>query len=222
MPDSLKENASVVTKDYHLHMEIKDLDRVTYTVTHIITVLKPKGDSKATLKVFYDDSRKVRYVHGRIYDAKGKKLRKLKYDEIHDVSAISDGTLFSDSRAKVAIPAAKSYPYTVKYKYSVKMKDVFDIPDWIPVTNFGESIDNATLEVTNDSDTKLKFKPVNLSAAHEFEVSEEGENKLKATLKGVKAIEDEPYSPSVFERVPYIRLSLADFEYDGYRGSLKS
>lgn len=222
LADSLKENASVVKQNYHLQMEIKDLDKVIYTVKQTITVLRGEGDSKASLHVFYDDSRKVKDVDGRLYDAEGNEMRKFRSDDIRDVSVMSEGTFFSDSRAKVAVPNAKSYPYTVKYEYEVKMKDVFDIPDWMPVGHFGESVEKATLEVINESDTRLKFKPVNISDESGIEFHKEEDNKLKATLKGIKAVEDKSYSSSLFESVPYIRLALEDFEYDGYRGSLKS
>lgn len=220
--DSLKEDASSVLRDYKLTIEIKDIDKVIYTIEKTITVLKQDGINHAFLQAFYDDSRKITNIDGEVLNASGKEVEKLRNRHIKDLSVVPRGTMIADSRVKMVTPGWNNFPYTVKYTYTVKMKNLFDVPDWIPMERYNQSLEKASLRVLNESGSSLRYKPVNMPDGAVKMSKNDEKTELRANLRHVKAMEYEAFAPPPFEQIPHLLLVLEDFEYDGYRGSMAS
>src|SRR3546814_636033 len=106
--------------------------KVRYQVNRAITVFNPAGEERARLVIHYDKATSVKRISGEVYDEAGFQLRKFTKRDCRDESAVSNFSLYEDSRVKHFLPAMAGYPYTVVYSYEVERKQNLIIPAWRP------------------------------------------------------------------------------------------
>src|SRR3546814_18665726 len=90
--------------------------KVRYQVNRAITVFNPAGEERARLVIHYDKATSVKRISGEVYDEAGFQLRKFTKRDCRDESAVSNFSLYEDSRVKHFLPAMAGYPYTVVYR----------------------------------------------------------------------------------------------------------
>ena len=116
IPKSLTENADAVVRSDKRILTIERADRVRIKGMQAVTVLNKSGDSHGYITVPYDEKlEKAKITEGRVYDAKGKLIAKLKKSDIEDVNE-SDGGI-SSNRYLAASLRQSQHPYTVVYSY---------------------------------------------------------------------------------------------------------
>jgi len=76
--------------------------------------LDEQGLQYASMTLFYSKLEKVNNFEGVLYDSNGEKVKKVKKDDIHDGSAVGNGTLFGDNRYKYAEFKYAIFPFTVR------------------------------------------------------------------------------------------------------------
>ena len=77
IPDSLKENAHCVIRNYTKELELKSPDRGTERIRKVLTVLDKEGAGKAWLYIPYNRNADADVDQVIMYDRNGKKIRKL-------------------------------------------------------------------------------------------------------------------------------------------------
>ncbi len=100
IPSELKENANVVFRNNAIEITVEAVDRMVVKTRNVITVLNKLGNVDAQIYQYYDDDTKITKLSAKIYDAFGKEIKKYNKGKFLDVSAVSGGTLYSDSRVK--------------------------------------------------------------------------------------------------------------------------
>src|SRR3546814_9910609 len=103
------------------------------SVRKAVTVLNSRGEDEGIAYVYYNKSRKINSLEGSLYDASGKLLRTIREKDFKDQSAISDFSLFEDTRIKFYHPPQLEYPYTIVYEYEIKNTNTNYFSDWFPV-----------------------------------------------------------------------------------------
>jgi hypothetical protein len=95
-----------------------------------IQVNNPQGDKYGIVRIHYSQENPVSDLQAWIEDVNGKKIRKLKNDEIYDGNSIDKGMLYADTYIKTFELKYNVYPYIIKYKYNCKEKEFPLICDW--------------------------------------------------------------------------------------------
>ena len=215
------ENANAVVRDYQTEATIISKEEAKVKVKKIVTILNENGKGHATFAVRYDKLIKIDHIKANVYDASGKVVKKLKKSDIQDISAISDFSIFEDSRAKVADLSHTSYPYTVEYEYEKSVKNILFLPDWYPQDASLTSIESASFKVITPQDYKLRYKEINLTNPAAVKTTDQGKQYTwKVTdLPGIKR---EPQSVAFQELVPIVLVGPAAFIIQGYPGDMST
>src|SRR5436189_3023651 len=128
VPELIKNKASVITHLENINLEVEDLDKVTYSVHKIFTVMNE--DEKEAL-FFYQYTSKYRSLDDaeiKVYDANGKQTAKYKK---RDMTTVATGEgLIEDGYYTYYSISTSTYPVTVELKYEIKIKGTLTIPDY--------------------------------------------------------------------------------------------
>ena len=220
IPPELLENAFsvVVSNDIEYVCESNRSGVKKESIT--ITILSDKGRREADFMVQCDKFNSLRKFSGEVFDRTGKSIRKIKRTDLL-MTEYSSG-LFTDDYRYFYECSAPSYPFTVKYEWEIKCKDgILSFPVFVPQDNFNQSVVKATYTLHTPADLVPRYKAVLTDITPEKTQTANG-NCLKVAFKHLKAIESEPYSPSIVQLIPYFYFNPTDFHYDGTQGSMES
>lgn len=223
IPDSLRSHANAVVRNEIMNIDIARPDAVWITYKKAITILNPNGMSFGAIAIYYNKSRPVQDISGALYDANGNLVRELRKSDFEDMNVAQDYALFEDFRVKRMSPAGRDYPYTLEYQYTQKYKFTLYLPDWTPVDDYGESIQQASLSVTAPSIVPVRFKGANVNPPAIDSISQKGKIIYHWNLNNMTALNEEPYSPPLFQSdFPWVILSPENFSYYGMKGTFNN
>ncbi|MEY8848005.1 DUF3857 domain-containing protein [Psychroserpens sp. XS_ASV72] len=209
----LTENANAVVRMENTNIEILSIDRMVMTKKRIVTILNSSANNKHRAYANYDESTKIKKLEATIYDKFGEEIKKIKERDFIDQSAVSGGTLYSDSRVKYLDYTPISYPYTVVFEVEVEYRSTAFIHSWTPIEGFYTSTQSASYRIQNNTGIELKVKATNLE---HYNIEKIDDTNYKA--KNLKALRYESYSPSFDVFAPKLEVALLEFSYEGYNG----
>src|SRR5690606_22987157 len=213
VPLKLISNANAIVRHDDETVTLLKLNKMNYSRNRIVTVLNSSGDTKHGAVIHYDKNIVVKKMTARIYNSKGKEIKKIKKNDFEDISAVQGGTLYSDSRVKYLNYIPTEYPYTIHFEAEIEYNSTAFIPHWTPIDNYYTSVQNSSYKIINLSPTEVNTKASNFE---EYAIEEVGEHGYMA--QNLPAIEPEAYSPSFANVVPSLKVSLTQFEMEGVRG----
>lgn len=213
----LKENANAVVREQVLSISILAIDKMRMNTRKVITILNEKGDRFAFAGDFYSDNIKIREQNLLILDKYGAEIKRFKSKHFDDRSAISSGTLYSDTRVSYAEFTPHEYPYTIVYESEVETNSTIFLPDWKPVRGFNVSVEKSTYQVLNPANLEYRFQERNLDSL-ELEKENSG-SALTYSLTNFPAYKFEPLSPSLENFTPQLQVALNEFSLVGVTGS---
>ncbi len=216
IPDSLKTDANAVIRFENTDINIISSSKMTIQKEMEVTVLNKLGDGDGYIYLYYDNHQKIKSVHAKIYDAFGKEIKKIKQSDFKDVSAVGNGSLYSDDKVLYYKHIAKSYPYTIKYDYEISTSNTAFIPNWIPLKHYYASTIKSIYSITYPEDITLNFKEFNLNGYHVQNNSLD--NKISYTLENAQAIEYESLSPNFYYYGPHVKFAANKFYLAGVYG----
>ncbi len=221
IPDSLKKNADVVVRYSELSIEISSIKHARVKVKTVKTILNKAGERHAALIVRYDNMIKVRSIKGKVYNAFGKEIRKIKQKDIEDYSNFQSFSLYEDNRVKYIPPPATDYPYTVEYEYETDYSGTMFLPVWMPAEGFRVAAEESKFIVKAPKEMHIRFKDDFFKDAQSKIFDDAGNQIYSYSVKNMKAVEQEDYT-DYLELLPHVILALDDFEYGGYEGNMSS
>ncbi|WP_026753942.1 DUF3857 domain-containing protein [Sediminibacter sp. Hel_I_10] len=219
IPFELLIGSNAVMRLDELKIHIESRVKMTIEGTRIITVLNEHGDDAVGAAVGYDNFRKIRKIEAEIFDSKGNEIEKIKKRDFLDHSAVSGGTLYSDSRVLYMDYTPRSYPYTVKFTYEIETPNTAAIYAWRPVKGYNIALEESRYIVIDEAQLGLRFKEKNFE---EFEVeSNNEETSLSYSLKNLPAFKFEEMSPSLSHFTPQVLTAVENFHFNGVNGHAK-
>src|ERR1044072_2007777 len=72
MPDIVKKDADIIKRYENIEFEVKDIDRSSYTVHQIVTVMNEKGKNALHFAEYTDKYRILEDAEVRVFDALGR------------------------------------------------------------------------------------------------------------------------------------------------------
>lgn len=215
IPSKLKENANAVIRSSELNIAITATNNMSVIEKRTITVLNKEGDELVNAQVYYDNNVKIKVLEALVYNQFGALVKKIKKNDFKDVSAVSGGTLYSDSRLKYLEYTPISYPYTLVFNCEISTSNTAFIEPFMPITNYFISVENSFYTVSFPTELTIKSKEKNLE---NFEVTKEAvPSKISYSLKNMQAIKPEDYSPSLIDLVPKVMVTSNKFSLEGFQ-----
>lgn len=221
IPEELMKDAiAIVRKDDQIFKASSPKNAV-FIHKYAITILNRTADGIANFSEHYDPFNKITSIKGTIYDKNGKVVRKIKKKEIRDQSAVSDFSLYEDSRIKMVEVLSNEYPFTIEFEYQRKYSGLRAYPTWFPVPGYNVSVQHSTYQLLVPHHIKFRFQARNFPT--EPNISNKDKSQVyKWEMENEPALKKEPYSPHYREIFPMVLITPNHFEYDGYKGNMET
>ena len=155
VPAHLKENANAIFRDNSIEITIEAVDRMLVRNRQVVTVLNKKGNVDARIIKAYDNDTKITKLSAKIYDAFGNEIKKYSKNKFIDISAVSGGTLYSDSRVKYIDYIPVAYPYTLVFESEYRTSSTGFIPRWNPNNGYYVGVEKSSYILNNPLKIKL-------------------------------------------------------------------
>ncbi len=217
IPAALKSRADAVVRHEEIVVDMHSPTKVRYRVNRAITVFNPAGDERARLVVYYDKATSIKQISGAVYDEGGSQLRKFTKRDCRDESAVSNFSLYEDSRVKHFLPAMAGYPYTVAYSYEVERKQNLIIPAWRPEAHWDVAVQHSQYTFICAEGDKVRISATNYTGDPVRRV-DEGRSALTWTVGNLPARRYEPYSPDPEIYKTTVRIAPVVFNYYKHKG----
>ncbi|WP_225036880.1 DUF3857 domain-containing protein [Winogradskyella sp. SM1960] len=212
-PQELMTKVNAIVRYDNQKVEINAIDDMVVHTKRIVTIYNKYGDKHANSLEFYSDNSSVKSIEAKIYDGLGEEIKKVRKKDFTDNSAVSGGTLYSDSRVMYYDYTPISYPYTIEYISEVKHNTTAFLPQWRPINGYSLAIQHAEYKIENNSGIPLKIKKENIENNNVVEVSEH-----HFTITNLPGVHYESYSPSLVTFTPNVKPALTKFNMNGVEG----
>lgn len=220
IPEELLKNTNAVVRLDQMSVVVKARDLMVVSSKRIITVLNEKGDRYVHAYAFYDKSDKVSILTAKIYNNQGEEIKKFKKKDFFDQSAVSGGTLYSDSRMLFMRYTPTEYPYTVEFTKEYTTPNTAFVPSWSIIDGYRVSVEKSSFTFINQSGIAFRRKESNLES-YSVKINNTAS---RANYEGsnLRALKREPLSPSFNEFSPTVKIALDKFHLEGVDGTAKT
>lgn len=160
IPENLKKNADAVIRKDHQRFELNSLKDGVLKVHQVITILNPSKNFLAAFDEHYGTFREVADFEGVLYDAFGRLVKKVKKKDLSDINPTGEN-LIADNRKKQYDFYHRSYPYTVEYIYTIKYRQSFYFPTWVPMVSEKVAVEDSRFEFAIPEHYHYRYKVFN-------------------------------------------------------------
>ena len=217
IPEELLKNADAVVRLDDMSVEVIAQDQMRISSKRVVTVLNEQGDSYVHAFAFYDGNDKINTLEARIYNKQGEEIKRIKKKDFLDQSAVSGGTLYSDSRVLFMRYTTNEYPYTVVFTKSYTTPDTAFAPPWNFLDGYRVSVEKSKYSFKVECGIPFRHKESNFDAFPiEMNVTTAQVDYLGTNIKALKR---EPLSPPFVEFAPNVKIALDRFHLEGVNGA---
>lgn len=217
--DSLSKDADAIVRYSTQSIQQYDINKATYRVKTVTTVLNKKGNKHAEVVINLDQFRKLKSFSGKVSNPLGQTIKKIKKGDLKKNSYSIQ--YVSDNSYEYFKYTPSSYPFTIEFEYEVSIeKGLPFYPRFYPVNSYSTSIEKATYEIETPKNIKIRHKssdtPYLISTVQEGE----GTTIYKWEVQNFPAIKRESYAPPLSELTPFVHIAPSNFCMDGYCGNM--
>lgn len=213
---TLTENADAVIRLDKTDVTLHSHNSMTVSKRFTITILRKAGNHAIVNYAHYNSSTRLKDLEAVIYNSTGKQIEKIKKKDFRDVSAVSGGTLYGDSRLKYFEYIPISYPYTIDFEYSYDTPNTAFMPRWSPIEDFRVSIERSEYNLSNPSDIEVREFQKNFDG---YEIRNESQGKnLSYSVSNLRAVKKEILAPAFNQTKPCLFVALDKFRLEGVDG----
>jgi len=221
IPPGLSKDANVVIRHYGSSFVLENESHAKETIQFTLTVLNKNGLEYARLYQFYDKFSKIGKIKGKVYDKNGELIRSIKREDIEDVSAMADYSLYDESRVILVDPKYRTFPFTVEFSYEIDYTGLMEYPDWSPFFGYGVSAGLVEYSITCPENMKVRFLTQNTDKEPKSEVVENN-TVYTWSYENFAALTREDYSVNLSSSIPKVVVAPVSFDIDGYKGDFSS
>lgn len=211
-------NASVIKNEENILLDITAIDRFTYTVHKVETILNEKGREQLDFVQYTNKYINLDMVEIKVFDESGKQVTKFTKKDMTTV-AYGEGLIEDGNLSYLRIPV-QGFPVTIEYNYQLKFKGTVNYPSF-DIMSSGEAVLKSTFtaHVLKDLDLRYKEKNIHLAPV----VTEDAKFKMyQWTIENMQPLEYEDGAVKYESRYPSIQLAPNKFSYYNHDGDLTS
>jgi hypothetical protein len=213
VPEELKTKVNATIRYASKQIIINNYDDMVIKTKRIVTVYNKEGVKHAKAYEHYSEDTEIKKIEVKVFDSTGEEIKKIKKNDFTDESAVSGGTLYSDSRVMYYDYAPLNYPFTIEFNSEVHNESTSYIPHWMPIDGYYLSVQFSELKIVNNIGEKIKFKELNFDDSKIEKVSE---HHFKASE--LPSVKYEAYSPKLLFVAPRLSIALDKFLINGVEG----
>ncbi len=203
------------------HFTVKTEGTASYKKHCAITILNENGKDFGRIAEHYDQFTSIGKITAALYDAKGKLIRKLKKEEISDISVTAGSSGYADNRVLIAKMVYDDYPYTIEYQYTKNHKGLMFYPAWRP--QLGEDLAVQHAKFIIETPTSLPLRYYSENEGIEPKIIKDGNTSTYTwEITNLTPIEIEPNGPSWADQIIQVLTAPTDFKIDGYEGNMET
>ncbi len=218
---SLMQNSNAVLRLGETKFEILSTREALETRHYVITILNENGHKWADFWEYYDRLREIDLVEGYLYDAVGKRLKKMRTKDLQDFSGTSEGSLAEDNRIKTHNFYYSTYPYTIEYYVEIRFNHTMFFPSWNPPGEEKLSVEQSRFIIVCPSNYEFRYKAFNYKGNPQ--VTTEKNKKITTwTTSNIPAIVEEVNCPEWREITTMVLTGPTDFQLGDYKGNMNS
>jgi hypothetical protein len=221
IPENLKENANAVVRLSQRNITISSQKSMTIKSINVVTVLNELGLKNLDLVEYYDKNTNINKIEATAFDAFGKQLKAYKRRDFKDISAIDDGTLFSDGRLLHLDYTPTAYPFSMVLESEIETSNTAFIPAWSQINNYLVSTESTSLVINYKPELHLKTKEINFSEKYPVE-KKVTDASISYSAKNLVANKYEELAPNFDNLFPKVMFGLDLFSLEGLEGNSKS
>ncbi|MCH8557426.1 MAG: DUF3857 domain-containing protein [Balneolia bacterium] len=220
-PILLLNNPPVVVRSYDREFTWRSPSRGRMEVRKVVTIMNREGRDYAAEVIHYDSFISASNISGRIYDADGKQVRRIRSRHIEDYPSYSGFSLASDSRYQVVEFHHDSYPYTYEIEYRYDFNGLISFPAWSPL-NVYYALEQASYSVVVPENIEIKYAARNLDKKTAEPEIEQSGNQTRYTwlLENQRRYSRGQFWPTWNELRPVLLVQTSEFEFGGFAGKL--
>jgi transglutaminase-like putative cysteine protease len=216
--EQLKKNAYSVKREEVLEFEVKAINKASFKVHKVVTVLNENGKDELIFHEFTDKFMSLEGVSIQLFDSKGGIIRKYKRSDL-SMQTAGEG-LVPDGKVYFIELPAPNYPITIQTDYELKFTGLLNYPRY-QVQLPEQSVENSVYIAKVPPELDLRFKGINTPLTPVIT----NDAKIKTYswfIKNLAALEYEAGSLNYASRYPHILISPTKFELDEYEGDMSS
>lgn len=221
IPDTLKKDATIVTRMKQEKIEVLSKDKFTLSKKHVFTLFSECDWEEIGLN--YNSFVKFNNLKITTYDALGNKINDYSKKDFKDYSVFDGSSIHSDGRQLFLAIQRTQYPYTVEISYNKEVASNLYVPNFL-IQQYGEAIQSSDYELIFPKEAEVTFKSYNLPFDSDSLSSEVEPGKLKFAwnFKNLYAIKSNAYSLPNKLVLPFISCLPYNFTFGKVKGSFES
>lgn len=213
IPEKLRENAHVVKRFENITFEVKDVDRATYKVHRVLTVLDEFGAGELNFVEYTNKLRKIDEFEIKGYNSLGVQTEKFRKKDLNKQAGL-DG-LVTDYMIHYMKINSTAFPVTIEYKYEIEFTGTANYPSFT-IQDSEESVEYSAFTAKVPAELDLRYREQRISLKPS--VSSEGNMKVyKWQVENRPAYQHEESTVEQSSFYPSIILAPNKFRhYDTY------
>lgn len=218
IPEALKKNTHSVKREERIEFNVKAIDRASYTVHRVITILDEGGKEELEFVQYADKFHSLEDASIHVLDANGVTIKKYDRSDLSRIANTSD--LVPNGKFYYMTIPVSSYPVTIQMDYEIKYNGILNYPDYnvqFPEQSIESSSFTAKVPLTLD----LRFKELNINLTANITTDDKYKT-YSWSVKNLPAVNYEEGGAARASRYPKILLSPNKFELDGYEGDIST
>ena len=205
----LADGADSVLRHEEITLDLSDEGKLRTTISRLVTVYNKSGLSDVKAYAGYDNNTKVLDIQAIIYTLTGVEKDKIKKRDFKDVSAVSGGTLYADSRVLYLDYTPTSYPFTIQFNSETLSETTAFLWPWMPVSRYASGTEYSKFTIIHNPEDTLRVKETNLE---EFGITkEETSGRTTWIARNLEPVTFEYKSKGLEQRVPRVKCCLDKF-----------
>lgn len=219
IPAVLMKNVHAVKRLDEKHIVVNGPDDVREVHHFVVTILDRAGEEHAAFAADYSKQIEIRSLHGELYDADGKHLKRVKQGDIGDYSGTGDEMLASDYKVKQHRFDYSIFPYTVEYEIEIKANSAYYLNDlWLPQPNEEISVEKGIFTVSLPEHDTLRYRSFHFDKGPVIATAK-GLRTYTWEVSNLPAVEREEARPEWYTCTPSVRIAPNAFSLQDYSGS---
>lgn len=222
IPADLLKDATAVIRQDKLEFEVEDKGKAIEKVLFVVTVFnETAADQYATLRIPYDKLTKIKDIDGKVYDAAGEVIFKIKNSDIQDIGMGAYQNDINDNRIKVINFEKKNLPlpFTIEYTYTEETKNLMFYPAWESGVDDETAVVQSSLSVKVPPGVSFRYLEKGFGDDVQKTASANGKTVIWEA-KNLPARKTETFTKDY--QTPVVFTAPIEFEVQGIEGSFKT
>ncbi len=212
------EPVNAVIENYDTKISIDDKGYKIHVYKKIV-LYNDNAIDETRIQLYHSGMDESKLIKAEVRDLSDKLIRKIKSSDLNDYGDFSNFS--SDAHVKFYEFSDLTFPCTIETEYEYSAHYLLYFPFWEPVTDFNVLVKDASLQISVEGKTGLRYKELNMPKTVEVNLV----NNIKTytwKLVDFKPLKEEKYIDEMSLPFPKVLLAPSALNYNSYSGKFET